>query len=130
MKNKKALWAVVALVLVAAVLAGVYIATRPQTTKFDKTFTLTIVHADGSEVPHTIATNEEYLGAELQKAGIIAGEMGEFGLYIQTVDGETADYEKDGAYWAFYVGEEYAMLGIDQTPIEDGATYKLVYTVG
>ena len=27
-------------------------------------------------------------------------------------------------------GKEYAQLGIDQTPVTDGAAYKLVYTLG
>ena len=39
-------------------------------------------------------------------------------------------YETDGAYWAFYVGDEYASLGVDQTPIADGDSFSLVYTVG
>ena len=49
-------------------------------------------------------------------------------MYISHVDGERAVYEEDGAYWALYVGEEYATNGVELTPIEDGATYKLVYT--
>ena len=47
---------------------------------------------------------------------------------IKEVDGEKAVYEEDNAYWGFFVGEEYAQLGIDQTPAEDGAVYKLEYT--
>ena len=54
----------------------------------------------------------------------------EYGLMITTVDGEQAVYETDGAYWAFYVGDEYASLGVDQTPIADGDSFSLVYTVG
>ncbi|MBR4017733.1 MAG: DUF4430 domain-containing protein, partial [Oscillospiraceae bacterium] len=49
--------------------------------------------------------------------------------YIQEVDGEKAVFEEDNAYWAFYVDGEYAMLGIDQTPIEDGKVYRLAYTL-
>ena len=33
------------------------------------------------------------------------------------------DYDVDGTYWAFYVGEEYGMTGVDMTDIEPGATY-------
>ena len=46
------------------------------------------------------------------------------------MDGETADYDTDGAYWAFYQGGEYASLSVDQTPIQDGDAFSLVYTVG
>ena len=47
---------------------------------------------------------------------------------IHTVDGIRAVYS-EGAYWAIYEGEEYAMQGIDTTPIVDGGVYKLVYTL-
>ncbi|MBQ3492361.1 MAG: DUF4430 domain-containing protein [Oscillospiraceae bacterium] len=127
--NKKLLWAVIALVLVVAALVGVYFATRPDTQEGVKAFTLVVVHKDGSEKEFPIQSDEEYLGAALQKAGIIEGEQGQYGLYIQKVDGEKAVFEEDGAYWGFYVGDAYASLGIDQTPIEAGVTYKLVYTV-
>ena len=49
---------------------------------------------------------------------------------ISTVDGELADWNVDQGYWAVYEGEEYAMQGIDQTPVYDGSTFKLVYTIG
>ena len=48
------------------------------------------------------------------------------GLY-NIVDGETADWNTDGAYWAIYIGEEYATTGVSETPVTDGVVYKLVY---
>ncbi len=126
--NKKILWTVIALVLVVAALAAAYFLTRPDTQEGVKAFTLVVTHKDGTEKSFPVQSDEEYLGAALQKLGLIEGEMGDYGLYIKKVDGEKAVFEEDGAYWAFYVGDAYASLGIDQTPIEDGATYKLVYT--
>ena len=41
-----------------------------------------------------------------------------------------ADYDIDQSYWSFYLGEDYATVGIYATNIEAGAVYKLVYTVG
>ena len=52
-----------------------------------------------------------------------AGDEGEYGLYVKTVNGITADYDKDGAYWAFYVNGEYASSGVDSTPIAEGESY-------
>ena len=49
---------------------------------------------------------------------------------MSSVDGEVADYNVDSGYWALYIGEEYAMTGIDETPITDGAEFSLVYTIG
>ncbi len=89
-------------------------------------FTLKITHADGTEVTNDYTFEGEVtLGAYLQDKGIIAGDEGEFGLYIKTVDGETLDYETDGKYWALYVNGEYATVGADSLALEDGASYQL-----
>ena len=126
--DKKKLGILIAAVLLVAVLVGVYFATRPQVTQGEKTFTLVITHKDGSTKMETFTTDAEKLGPFLEEKEIIKGEEGPYGIFIKEVEGEKAVYEEDNAYWAFYVGEEYASLGIDQTPIEDGVTYKLVYT--
>lgn len=47
----------------------------------------------------------------------------EIGEGSKTVNGMTADYGKDGVYWAFYIDGEYAMTGVDATNITDGAQY-------
>ena len=132
MKNKKVLLAAIALLVVAGVMAAVYFATRPTVQDWtgSKTFTVTVVHSDGKSQEFSYSTDKAYLGEVLQEAGLISGTPGEFGLYIETVDGETASWEENGAYWAFYVGEEYATTSVDLTPITDGAVYKLVYTLG
>ena len=132
MKNKKVLLAAIALLVVAGVMAAVYFATRPTVQDWtgSKTITVTVVHSDGKSKEFSYSTDKAYLGEVLQEAGLISGTPGEFGLYIETVDGETASWEENGAYWAFYVGEEYATTSVDLTPITDGAVYKLVYTLG
>ena len=73
-------------------------------------------------------TISEPHGAFLLNEGIIAGEDGQFGLYVKTVDGETLDYDTDGKYWAFYINGEYAMTGVDSAPIKDGEVYSFVAT--
>ena len=130
MKNKKLVIAVVALVAVVAILMGVYFATRPATSQGAKEITVTVVHKDGSEKVFTYRTDEEFLGPVILGEGLVVGEQGPYGLRISAVDGETAVYETDGAYWALFVGEEYAMSGADTTAIADGDVFKLVYTVG
>ena len=56
---------------------------------------------------------------------VIAGEDGQYGLYVKTVNGETVDYDKDGKYWAFYINGEYGMTGVDVTEIVEGDSYAL-----
>ena len=128
MKNKKSLFAILAIVVVVALLLGVYFTTRPSTTEGQKAFTVTVVHADGAAKDFSYETDKEYVGEVLMEDGLISGDQGDYGLYIKEVDGERAVYEEDNAYWSFYIGEEYATQGIDLTPVEDGAAYKLVYT--
>ncbi len=128
--KKKTLIALLVIVALVVALVAVYFVTRPDVAPGTKSFTLEIVHKDGSTKNLQLKSNGEYLGQFLQDEGIISGEMGQYGLYIHEVDGEKAVYEVDGAYWAFYVDGEYAMVGIDLTPIEEGKVYQLAYTIG
>ena len=128
--KKKLLFAVVALVLVAVLMLGVYSLTKPETAAGSKTITVTVVHGDETSKDFVYQTDEEYLGAVLLAEGLVEGENGEYGLMISAVDGETADWNVDQSYWALFIGEEYATTGADSTPVADGGTYKLVYTIG
>ena len=86
-------------------------------------FLFTVVDKDGNETNFEIHTDKEIVGEALIDLELIAGDDGEFGLYVKTVNGITADYDVDQTYWAFYVDGEYAMSGVDATTIEDGMTY-------
>ena len=129
MKNKKLILAVIALFAVVALFLTVYFVTRPSGTEGSKTFTLTVVHADGSQRNETITSSRQFLAEALRDEGIIGDEGIESGMYV-TVDGETANWDPDQAYWSIYIGEEYAMSGLNDIAIEDGAAYKLAYTTG
>ena len=61
---------------------------------------------------------------------LITGDQGDYGLYIKSVNGIRADYDKDKAYWAFYEDGEYAIAGVDSTKIDEDVRYKLEYTKG
>ena len=128
MKNKKLILALGAFVLVIALLLGVWMANKPQTTVGTKAYTVTVVHSDGSEKAFSYTTDEEFLGAALVAEGLIAGDEGPYGLTIITVDGEDAIWDVHNAYWALFIGEEYATTGIDSTPVNDGDSFKLVFT--
>ena len=130
MKNKKLVIAAVALVLVIALMGGIFLMTRPETSAGSKSFTITVVHKDGSEKVFEYKTDEEYLGPVLLAEGLAVGEQSTYGLMISAVDGETADWNVDQSYWALFIGEEYATTGADTTPVNDGDVFKLVYTFG
>ena len=130
MKNKKLILAAVALVLVIAAMLGIYFATRPATSQGSKTITVTVIHADGSEKKVTIRTDAEYLAEALLAENLVIGEDSQYGLNIHTVDGEKASWEANQSYWALFIGEDYATTGVSQTPVNDGDSFKLVYTIG
>ena len=88
-------------------------------------FALTIADLSGAETHITVNTDEKTVGAALTALGLINGEEGPYGLYIKSVNGITADYDKDQTYWAFYQGEDYASASADQTEIVPGTAYAL-----
>ena len=130
MKNKKLILIALALVVVVGAMLGVYMATRPEMVDGVKEFTVTVVHSDGSTEVFGCNTDQSNLADALLAEGLIQGDAGEYGLYINTVNGITADWDKDQTYWAFYINGEYAMTGVDATEIEEGATYGLTLTKG
>ena len=95
-----------------------------------KSFTVVVTDLDGKETTFQYKSDKATVGEALLEEGLIAGEGGEHGLYVTTVNGMTADWDADQTYWAFYINGEYAMTGIDATEIVDGTTYSLVLTKG
>lgn len=86
-------------------------------------FAFTVVDGDGSQTDFEIHTDAATVGDALSELRLIEGEESEYGLYVKTVNGITADYDTDGKYWAFYVDDAYAQTGVDATEITDGAHY-------
>ena len=86
-------------------------------------FAVEVRDAQGNATEFTVKTDEKTVGAALLKLNLIAGEQGQYGLYIKQVLGITADYEKDGTYWAFYIDGQYAPTGVDMTDIVPGSAY-------
>ena len=131
MKNNKKRVALLAclFIVVAAVFGVVFFALRPSGTEGDKTFTLEVILADGSSTEHKVSTDAEFVGEALLAEGLIAGDSGEYGLFITTVNGVTANSENQ-EWWCLTVGGEEWMYGIDQTPVTDGEHYELTLMVG
>lgn len=102
------------------------------TTLGDGNKTLTVLVTDAEKtITFTIKSDAKTVGEALSEHNLIAGENGQFGLYIKMVNGVRADFEKDGAYWGFYgKNGEYLNSGVDTTELNDGDTYELKYTKG
>ena len=128
-KQTKVVLAVVALVVVAAILLGVWYFTRPDTVQGAKELTVSVIHKDGSQKDFEIHTDAEYLAEALLENGIVEDNQTEWGLYILTADGETAD-ESQQEWWALSKDGEMTATGASDTPIADGEHYELTLTVG
>lgn len=94
-----------------------------------KTVTVTVVHGDGSSKDFTVKTEKEMLGEALTDEKLVDGEDGPYGLFVKTVDGETAD-DTNQEWWCLTKGGESVETGVDSTPVEDGAAYELTLMTG
>ena len=126
----KILSLVICIMLIAAMAFTVTSCNKSQGDKVGTEFSFTFEFTEGKgEYTETkdntflVKTNEKTVGDALYALGLIDGDEGDYGLYIKSVNGITADYDIDATYWAFYVDNAYAMTGASDTPIEEGKYY-------
>ncbi len=129
MKNKKAMIAVILLVVLVAVAAACWFAFGEKAVAGSKTITVDVIHKDGSTNTFEIKTDAEYLRDALEPEGLVAGNESEYGMYILTVDGETVD-ESNQEWWGYTRSGEQVNYGIDTCPIADGEHYEFTLNVG
>lgn len=81
---------------------------------------------DGAnETDFEIHTDKKTVGEALLELELIEGEEGPYGLYVNAVNGVTADWDTEKAYWSLLIDGEYAVTGVDMTDIVPGTTYTL-----
>lgn len=86
------------------------------------------VKVEEQSVTFTIHTDADTLGEALLEHELIAGEDGQYGIYVKTVNGILADYDVNKSYWGFYQNGEYLMSGVDTTAIVGGEHFEIVYS--
>ncbi len=118
----------VLLVLVAGALA-VWAQNKPVPQAGGKALVVEVVHGDGSHKDFNIRTDAENLRGALEQENLIAGSESEYGLFVETVDGETANADAQ-EWWCFTKDGEMLMTGVDDTMIADGEHYEASLTVG
>lgn len=126
--NKGVVALVIVLVLAVAALI-VWQVTKPAPQQGGKEITVNIDHLNGDDTSYTIVTDAEYLRGALEQEDLIEGTESEYGLYVLTVDGETAD-ESQQEWWGYSVNGAFAELGVDSQPVADGDVYDFVLNVG
>ena len=121
-----------ALVVVVAALALVYALNDPTkpSSPGEKTVSVVVTLADGSADTFTYHTDAAYLGELLQETALANGPEEEFGMFIQTVNGVTADPGRREWWCVTKNGGETVMTSADTTPLTDGDQFELTLTVG
>ncbi len=92
-----------------------------------KTVTVKVIK-DEQVLTFTLKTDGETLGDAIVDTKLVEGEQGQYGLYITKVNGISAVYETDNAYWSIEQNGTALMSGADGIEISGGECYELVYT--
>lgn len=129
MQKKQTKIAGILLVLCCVLALIVFFQTRPDTAAGEKHITISVVHSDSSKSTFSYDTDAEYLGEVLTEEGLAEGTEGPYGMFITTVDGETADDSKE-QWWCITKDGEMVNTGADQTPIQDQDQFELTLKEG
>ena len=129
-KTTKIILAAIVLALLAMGMFFAYQQLKPKPQEGEKSIEVVVVHKDGTEKSFPVKTDAQYLAEVLISEGIVEDNQTEYGLYILVADGELADYNADGGWWAVYEGDTQSNYGASELPIVDGGLYKVVYTIG
>lgn len=117
------------LILAAAAMLSVYRASRGAPNDDEKRIAVSVTHGDGGERQFDIETAAGNLRGALEQEALISGTEGAYGLFVETVDGETADLDAS-EWWKFSKDGESLPTGVDDTLIADGDRYEITFTVG
>mgnify|MGYP002762328004 CR=1 FL=1 len=89
----------------------------------------TVTGADGESQTFDLeVTDGEKLSDALAEAGIISADEAAAG-FVTTVKGETADWDKDSAWWCLTdASGEMTTVGVADIELHDGDRYAFTYT--
>ena len=127
--RKKIIVILLAVVVAVAAAAGYLMLGKGQDVKEgSKTIAFTVISGDSKE-EFTIKTDETYLRGALEQEGLVKGTVGEFGLFVNEVNGIVIDSSKE-EWWCFTKGGEMLSTGIEAVAIADGEAYEATLRVG
>ena len=90
-------------------------------------FNFEVTDLDGKTTKFLIKTDKTTVGEALLELELIEESKASAGMFV-TVNGISADYVKDGAWWQLFINGETASKGAKDITIEPGATYSFVKT--
>lgn len=132
-KNKtgKIILGVVILAALIAAFVLIYMKFSPKPTAGAKSITIEVVDNQADTTRYDVNTDAEFLRQAMEETeGLtFGGSESEYGMMVDTVNEIRADYNEDGAYWSFYLNDDYCNYGIDTQPVTDGDRFSIVYTL-
>lgn len=128
--GKKPLLAVLILVAVMGAMAAVFFLFRLKPVEGSKNITIEVINSAQESRVYELKTDAAYLRQAMEETkGLeFGGTESEFGLTLETVNGEETDFN-NGSYWALYVNDGYCNYGLDTQPVYDGDAFQIVYTI-
>lgn len=128
-KSRGPIIALIVLMAAVAVCLTLWLVRRPGTNEGAKALTVQVVHGDGSTKDFQFRTEAEYLAQALleHKPLGVSGDDSQFGLYIRTVDGETAS-DAEQTFWSISRDNTALTVGAGSQPVADGEHYELTLT--
>ncbi len=128
--NKKKIIGIGLLLILIASLSFIYFKFSAKPVEGSKSIIIEVINKSKEETKYELKTDAEYLRQAMEEADGLefSGTEGDYGMMVDTVNGERADYNLDGAYWSFYVNDDYCNYSIDDQPIQDGDKFQIVYT--
>ncbi len=130
MKKKILSVGVVLLVLIAVVAIALYFTNGSGYEKGDTDIKVEVsVIAGNFSETHSVTTKCLYLGDALLEAGLIKGEVGQYGLFITEVAGISADADKE-EWWCITREGESVQVGISNIEIKNNDKYELTLKTG
>ncbi len=129
-QNKTLLTAAIILFAAVLIFFGAYQIFAPQASEGAKTITIEVIDNTQACSEYTTHTDAEYLLDAMKDTPkfTFSGYEGPYGLTLTAINGITADWEKDNAYWAVYVNGELANYGVSSQPIANGDVFRFEYT--
>lgn len=129
-KMGKIIGGIIALAVVIAAVIFLYVQFSPKAVAGEKAVTITVIDNEENSTQYDLQTDAEFLRQAMEEAEglVFEGTESDYGMMVESVNGITADYAVDGAYWAFYVNGEYCNYGIDTQPVFDQDKFEIIYT--
>ena len=126
--SKKGIKLLIIAAAVIVLLAVIILAVKPAGMFGIKKVTIE-VRKNETAKEYVVKTTRDNLADVLTDNDIVEGEDGEYGLYILSANGYTADSSKE-EWWGLYKSGEMLMTGANDTPVENGDHFEVVLETG